>query len=91
MARNAHRDEVIRVIAFILSPLKNMMHIHLDGARHWLFTKHAPVAIPSLDKFADSLPAFAAITVPTALPVWRFVASESIGGIVFASPVFHAL
>lgn len=85
MAGSAHRDQVIRMIAFAISPFVDMMYVHLDGARCWLFTEHTLVAIPSLDEFADGLPAFAAITIPTAFPMRRLVASEPISRIVPAS------
>lgn len=72
------------MVALIVSPFIDVMHVHLDGARRWLFTEHTPIAVPSLDEFTDGLPAFAAIAIPTAFPMRRFIASQPVSRVVFA-------
>jgi hypothetical protein len=74
----------MRVIAFGFCPVINMMYVKLRDLIFALATQYARVVVTFLYELANSFPSPASITIPSALPVRRFVASHSISRVVFA-------
>lgn len=81
MTVNAKRNQVIGMIALVFCPIKDMMHVKLDGflARHT--AQSTPLLVPPDNELANCDPSLAPILCATAFPVWRFIASHAIGWI----------
>ena len=84
----------MRMVTFNFGPFVNMMHIHLGGLRPWLLADNTFVSVASLDKFANSFPAFATVAVSPPFPVRRLVTSRAISRVIGSgslSQSFHRL
>lgn len=77
------------MIAFSFSPIKDVMHVKLRGLLFGLVAKCALMFVAALNQLANCGPALATVFGATALPMWRFVTSHAIGGIVLARSCFE--
>ena len=73
-----------------IGPIKNVVNVKLFGLLGSFTAYCALVAVASLYEFANCTPPFASVTFASAFPMWGFVASHSIGGVVLAGSLFEA-